>query len=147
MDIYKRLIEDHRKHEKMAKELLKTSGDTPERRKLFEEFRVELESHANAEDQTLYAEMLKKPDAAKDARHSVAEHKEMSDGLEELTQIDMGTGAWLNKFKSVWHMIKHHEDEEEEEIFPSGDEALPASKEKAMVAEFEKRKSEEARTV
>ena len=143
MDIYERLKQDHAKHAEMAAQLLKTSGDTPRRQALFEAFRVELEAHANAEDQTLYSKMLANPDSAKAARHSVAEHKKMSDDMSELAEIDVTTDAWTQKFKSLWHYIQHHEDEEEREVFPVGDQALPDRQERAMVGEFERRKAVE----
>ncbi len=143
MDIYQRLTKDHRKHAEMAAQLLATHGDSAERRELFTTFRVELEAHANAEDQTLYSTMLANPDSAEAARHSVAEHKKMADDLSELAETDMATGAWLQKFKSLWHYIEHHEEEEERDVFPVGDEALPDRQERAMVGEFERRKAAE----
>lgn len=145
MNIYDRLIRDHRKHAELAAKIIETTGDSPERRSLFETFRVELEAHATAEDQTLFAAMMGRADASREARHSVAEHKKISDKLEELAETDMSSGVWLRRFKDLWDYVKHHEDEEERDIFPAGDEALSSIREALMVPQFEFRKVAAAR--
>ena len=79
--IYRDLKADHDKQRAMLKQLSEQSGDTSERRTLFETFRLELQSHAAAEEESLYAVMLGNPDLRDDARHSVSEHKEVDDLL------------------------------------------------------------------
>ena len=58
MDIYARLEDDHEKQRDMSAGLARTSGDTSERRRLFDELRREIEAHAAAEEQTFYAELI-----------------------------------------------------------------------------------------
>lgn len=48
MDIYDRLEKDHITQRKLCEKIEQTSGDTAERRKLWETLRVELEAHASA---------------------------------------------------------------------------------------------------
>lgn len=141
--IFKDLKADHDRHRKLLEGLAGTSGDSEERRTLFEELRTELQAHAAAEEESLYATMLEDPDLRDSARHSVAEHKELDDMLGELVETDMATGAWLNKFKELRHRYLHHIDEEEREMFPEADEGLSRKEAAEAAKTFEERKPRE----
>lgn len=142
-DIFSILKSDHELHREMLAKIAETSGDTQERRDLFEAFRIEVSAHAAAEEQSLYATMLGNPDLQEDGRHSVAEHKELDDLLGELQEIDMATGAWLIKFKDMRHRYEHHIDEEEEEMFPAAEKEFSKAKAQELGAKFDRRKPEE----
>ncbi|AIT79563.1 hemerythrin domain-containing protein [Novosphingobium pentaromativorans] len=141
--IFQDLKADHDRHRKMLEQLGETQGDSEERRKLFEKLRQELQAHAAAEEESLYATMLADPDLRDEARHSVSEHKEIDDFLAELIDTDMSSGAWLTKFKDMRHRYLHHIDEEEEDMFPAAAKGLSAEEEKKIAAIFEKRKPKE----
>ena len=141
--IFQDLKADHNRHRKMLEQLGETQGDSNERRALFEELRLELQAHAAAEEESLYATMLADPDLRDEARHSVSEHKEIDDFLAELMDTDMSSGAWLTKFKDMRHRYLHHIDEEEEDMFPAAAKDLPAEEERKIAAIFEKRKPKE----
>lgn len=143
MDIYERLIQDHEKQRRLCAELMKTSGDSAERRKLFAELCEEVESHAAAEEQSFYAALIEKADGQDKARHSVAEHKEASDLIEELQAMDMGTGAWIQKFEKLKEDLVHHVDEEEEEVFPLAKKLIDAQRAENLADKFEARKAAE----
>lgn len=142
-DIFSILKSDHDLHRAMLAKIAETSGDTPERRDLFEAFRIEVTAHAAAEEQSLYATMLGDPELQDDGRHSVAEHKEIDDMLGELQDTDMATGAWLIKFKDMRHRYEHHIEEEEEEMFPAAQEQFSKAKAKELGAKFDRRKPAE----
>jgi hemerythrin-like domain-containing protein len=142
-DIFSILKSDHDLHREMLAKIADTSGDTPERRDLFEAFRIEVTAHAAAEEQSLYATMLADPALQEDGRHSVAEHKELDDLLGELQQTDMATGAWLTKFKDMRHRYEHHIEEEEEEMFPAAKKELSKAQTKELGEKFDRRKPEE----
>ena len=127
----------------MAAKLAETQGDSDDRRALFEEFRTEVTAHAAAEEESLYATMLGKPDLREDAVHSVSEHKEIGDLLGELADIDMASPAWLAKFKELRHDYEHHIDEEEEEMFPAAADELTDAEEAKLAEVFEDRKPKE----
>ncbi|MCB2059516.1 MAG: hemerythrin domain-containing protein [Novosphingobium sp.] len=141
--IYEDLKRDHEKHRKMFDRIAETHGESEERRTRFEELRKELQAHAAAEEESLYATMLGDPELRDEARHSVAEHKEIDDRLGELFETDMGSGAWLTKFKELRHRYFHHIDEEEEEMFPAAEDELSDKTEKRLADKFEKRKPRE----
>lgn len=142
-DIFSILKSDHDLHREMLAKIAETSGDTPERRDLFEAFRVEVTAHAAAEEQSLYATMLADPELQEDGRHSVAEHKEIDDMLGELQDTDMASGAWLTKFKEMRHRYEHHIEEEEEEMFPAAQEEFSKALAKELGAKFDRRKPAE----
>ncbi|WP_374410976.1 hemerythrin domain-containing protein [Novosphingobium colocasiae] len=141
--IFRDLKADHDRHRSMLEKLGETSGDSEERRTQFDALRTELQAHAAAEEESLYATMLAEPDLRDEARHSVSEHKEIDDYLGELVDIDMSSSAWLTKFKEMRHRYLHHIDEEEEEMFPSAARNLSAEAEKRIAKVFEQRKPAE----
>jgi len=141
--IFADLKADHDRHRDLLERIAATQGDSEDRRTLFEEFRTEVAAHAAAEEQSLYATMLAKPDLRDDARHSVAEHKEIDDLLGELSDIDMASGAWLTRFKALRERYEHHIDEEEKEMFPAAAEDLSATETARLAKIFERRKPRE----
>lgn len=145
MDIYERLKKDHVRQRDLAARIMETSGDSADRRELFARFREEVDSHADAEEQTFYAALIEKPDGQEKARHSISEHKEAADLLEELDELDMGSGGWLNKFKKLREEILHHLDEEEKEVFPLAEKLIADDKATDLAQAFDKRKAAEKR--
>ncbi len=141
--IFADLKADHDKHRELLEQLGETQGASDERKTLFEDLRKELQAHAAAEEESLYATMLAKPELRDEARHSVSEHKEIDDFLGELIEIDMGSSAWIAKFKEMRHRYLHHIDEEEEEMFPEAAEELSDAEEAKLAKVFETRKPKE----
>lgn len=141
--IFARLKADHDRHRKLLGQIDDTQGDSPERAKLFEAFRVEVTAHAASEEMSLYATMLGKPDLRDEAQHSVAEHKEIDDLLTELYEMDFASTGWLTRFRTMKHRYLHHIDEEEEEMFPEAEEGLSEAKKKELAAIFDKQKPKE----
>ncbi len=142
-EIFKRLKQDHDKHRELLDKLLDTSGETDTREKLFTELTKELKGHAAAEEQALYSTMLRKPPTTDDTRHSVAEHHEIDEALNDLAATDMASGAWLTKFKEFDHQYRHHIEEEEEDHFPEFAKHLDEDDMKHMRSVFDRRKREE----
>ncbi|NYT41504.1 hemerythrin domain-containing protein [Sphingomonas sp. R-74633] len=141
--IFRDLIADHDRQRVLLERVGETVGDSKDRRALFEQLRLELQSHAAAEEEALYATMLADPDLREDARHSVSEHKEVDDYLGELIAMEMSSPGWLVKFKEMRHRYLHHIDEEEEEMFPTAAKHLSAAQEEQLGKLFEKRKPKE----
>jgi hemerythrin superfamily protein len=144
MDIYARLREDHGKQRGLGAGLLETSGDSAERERLFRLLKNEVQAHAAAEEQTFYAELIAMSDGQERARHSIAEHKEAADLLEELSNIDMSSSAWITRYRQLHERLVHHLDEEEDEVFGRARELISGGRAKALAAEFDARKRDEA---
>ena len=141
--IFARLIEDHDKHRDLLAQLEQTHGASEQRAGLFEELTIELKAHASAEEQALYSTMMRKPPTTDETRHSVSEHHEIEEMLNDLAATDMASGAWLTKFRELAHRYTHHIDEEEEEHFPDFAKHLTKDDEAHMESVFERRKQAE----
>jgi hypothetical protein len=142
-EIFARLKQDHDKHRALLDRLMETQGESDERKTLFEELTRELKGHASAEEQALYSTMLRKPPTTDETRHSVAEHHEIEEALNDLAATDMASGAWLQKFKELDHDYRHHINEEEEEHFPDFEKYLDDEDRDHMRSVFDRRKREE----
>jgi hemerythrin superfamily protein len=141
--IFDRLKQDHDVHRQLLAKLTDAKGEADRREKLFEQFKVEVTAHAAAEEETLYATMLSRPDLREDAQHSVSEHKEIDDYLEELSDLKMDGEAWNREFEAMKKRYLHHIDEEEEEMFPDAAKELTADEERKLAATFARRKPAE----
>lgn len=146
-DIFDRLKQDHDKHRDLIARICETQGDSDERRTLFEQYKVDANAHAAAEEETLYATIMTMTDTRQDAQHSVKEHADLGMQFVELDEMDMASPAWLAKFKTLAHDYIHHIDEEEEEKFPKAKAAIDPEKAVALRDEFNARKPEEAARV
>tara|TARA_R110000824_G_scaffold111734_5_gene260437 strand:+ start:630 stop:1079 length:450 start_codon:yes stop_codon:yes gene_type:complete len=146
-DIFTRLKQDHDRHRKMLDRVADTSGDSTERREAFEELRIDVSAHANAEEQSLYAEMLSRPELQDKGRHSVAEHKEAEDYFEDLVDIDFDNTGWLTRFKTLKERLEHHMDEEENEIFAAAKKDLSEQRARELAKIFDDRKPIEKQEV
>lgn len=142
-DIFDAIKTDHDRHRDLLDKIASTSGDSQDRRDAWDDFYREVKSHAAAEEETFYSRMIEKTWGQDMARHSVHEHQELDDLLEELNQMDMAEGAWLQKFKTLRHDYEHHIDEEEEDLFKRAREVLSKDAIQAAGPEFAKRKEEE----
>lgn len=141
--IYAKLKADHDRHRKLIAQIEETSRKDEERRALFEELRKELQAHAAAEEEALYAPMLANPELRDEARHSVSEHKEVDDMLGELVDKDPSSLFWMTKFKTMRDRYLHHIEEEEEEMFPAASEELSKATEDKAAKVFTQRKPKE----
>ena len=141
--IFAELKRDHDRHRDLLARIADSDPDSKQRGELFEQLRVELQAHAAAEEESLYATMLANPELRDEARHSVAEHKEIDDYLGELVEADPSSDQWVKTFKELRHRYLHHIDEEEEEMFPAASKDLDDATKAKLATVFEKRKPRE----
>ncbi|ALR19913.1 MULTISPECIES: hemerythrin domain-containing protein [Sphingobium] len=141
--IFNRLKQDHDAHRQLLDKISDAKSEPDRLDKLFEQFKIEVTAHAAAEEETLYATMLARPDLREDAQHSVSEHKEIDDYLEELSELKFNGEAWKRKFAEMRKRYLHHIDEEEEEMFPDAAKELTADEEERLAALFAHRKPAE----
>jgi hemerythrin-like domain-containing protein len=143
--IFHRLKQDHDAHRQLFAKMADADRDQDGERleKLFAQFKVEVTAHAAAEEETLYATMLSRPDLREDAQHSVSEHKEIDDFLEELDGLAFNGEEWRKAFADMKKRYLHHIEEEEEEMFPDAARDLTTDEEQELGALFAKRKPAE----
>lgn len=142
-NIYDAIKSDHDDHRALLNTLEDTSGDSEKRRKAWDDFYNDVKSHAAAEEETFYSKLISKTWGQDAARHSVHEHQQLDDLMEELNEMDMSSPGWLTKFKTLKHDYEHHMEEEEDEVFARAKEVIPEDEIEGYGEKFESRKEEE----
>jgi hemerythrin superfamily protein len=142
--IYSLLKQDHEKHKDLLARLQKAST-TQEKEELWQRFYYDVKGHAAAEEETFYAELMSFSEGQPKARHSVSEHKELDDLLEEMGELKVTDAQWESKFKTLKHDYEHHIDEEETEIFPQAKKVLSQPLADQLGERFEARKTAEVK--
>ena len=70
------------------------------------------------------------------ARHSVAEHKEIDDFIEQLDGYDMSGPQWIQTARELADRLLHHLEEEEKEVFPVAGKALSDADKTSLAEEY-----------
>lgn len=142
-DIFAALEQEHDEQRTLIAQILETQGDSPERRRLFAELDEHIRSHSAAEEQSLLATLLRKPDFTSLTRHGVAEHHELHCILKDLAEMDMASSGWLQRFRTFQDKYEHHLEEEEEDMFPKARKALTDEDRRTLGDYFDRRKKKE----
>ncbi len=122
--IFEALRADHDTQRTLIDLLTKTEGDSDGRRELFDRLRAQLRAHAAAEERYFYVPLMEHDLTQDNARHSVAEHKELDDFIEQLESYELSAPQWLITARDLADRLTHHLDEEEREVFPVAGKAL-----------------------
>lgn len=146
-DLFGRLVEDHDRHRALIAMIQDSEPKSSARKKLFLEFTRETKAHAAAEEQALWSTVLRDPQTTDDARHAVAEHKQIDDLLADLAARDMSAPGWLKRFEKLKEKYLHHIREEEQEQFVAAEKHLSAADITHLKSVFERRKRAEKAAV
>lgn len=142
MNIFEALRQSHEIQRDLARQLTQTSGDSPERRAIFEQLKNELFAHAVAEDRYFYIPLMMTDSGLNITRHALAEHHEMDELLEQLTETEMSNTGWLAIAKQLSDKVHHHLKEEEHGFFQQAGKILSEQQKKSLakqyLAEYEK---------
>lgn len=141
--IYDAITADHERHRDLLDRIAATTGDSPERREAWNAFYCDVKSHSAAEEEEFYSTLMNETWGQDAARHSVHEHAQMDEIMEELNDMDMGSSGWLTRFKTLKHDYEHHMEEEESEVFTRAKKVVGAEDNDAFGARFLKRKEKE----
>ncbi|ASM51998.1 hypothetical protein PESP_b0439 [Pseudoalteromonas espejiana DSM 9414] len=136
MNIFEALRHDHDKQRKLVDALIQTHGDTTERHKLMDELKTELEDHAKFEERYFYNPLMFDDLTHEKARHSVAEHHEIDELIEQLEDTEMSSSAWLVAAKKLHHLVHHHLSEEEHEVFQLAGKALTEGQKESLADQY-----------
>ena len=142
MDIYKAIKDDHDIQRDLCSKILKTSGESEERKKLWEDLKKELEVHEVAEERYFYSPLIDTDKMQEDARHGMAEHHEMDEMIEELDDTDMSSPHWMATLKKLTEKVEHHLKDEEEEFFKKAKTIYSEEEEKSLAKSYEQTMSE-----
>lgn len=142
MNIFEALRQSHEIQRDLARQLTQTSGDSPERRAIFEQLKNELFAHAVAEDRYFYIPLMMTDAGLNITRHALAEHHQMDELLEQLTETEMSNTGWLAIAKQLSDKVHHHLKEEEHGFFQQAGKILSEQQKQSLakqyLAEYEK---------
>jgi hypothetical protein len=146
MTIFEAIREDHEIQRTLIDLVTKTTGSSDGRDELWTRLKGELEAHAAAEERYFYVPLMEHDMTQDTARHSVAEHKELEDFVEQLDGYDMSGSQWIQTADELRERLIHHLDEEEKEVFPVAGKVLTADEKTSLADEYrsdmERRKAE-----
>lgn len=135
-NIFEALRESHERQRGLYRQLVQTSGDTPERQDLFAQLKTELAAHELAEDRHFYAPLMQH-DAGMDlSRHALSEHHQIDELVESLEKADPATPAWLPLAKKLAEKVEHHLQEEEHRFFQMAGKLLTEKQKTALARDY-----------
>jgi hypothetical protein len=135
--IFEALRESHDQQRTLAEQLIQTSGDTAERRELFDLLKNELFAHAVAEDRYFYIPLMMTDSGLNISRHALAEHHEMDELLEQLTETELSSPSWLAIAKKLSETVHHHLKEEEHGFFQQAGKILDDKQKESLAKKYQ----------
>jgi len=95
------------------------------KRTLAEQVFVELETHAQLEENVFYPAVNEETEEGPElVKESLSEHETVKKLIQELRGMAQATDAFDAKFQELIHYVEHHVEEEESEMFPLAEEEL-----------------------
>lgn len=143
MNIFEALRNDHDIQRDLLEKLVDTSGDSKTRDEIFKKLRTELEAHADAEERYFYKPLIDSDKTQDKARHSIAEHHEIDELIEQLEKTEYSSSAWLKIAKDLQEKVEHHLDEEEHEVFQMAGKVLSENNKKSLAKDYESHMAKE----
>ena len=143
-NIFEALRESHDKQRRLLAALTDTHGDSHKREGLFAAVKAELAHHAAAEERYFYVPLMAYDQTQEKARHSVAEHHEIDELVETLEQTDYSSPGWLSSAQKLQHLVTHHLDEEEQEVFQAAGKRLTSDEKTQLARDYEQMMTEQA---
>jgi len=135
-NIFEALRESHERQRTLCAEVLKTSGDTPERHDLFAQLKTELAAHELAEDRHFYRPLMLHDEGMDLSRHAIAEHHAMDEMVESLEATDASSPAWLALARKLAEKVEHHLHEEEHRFFQMAGKLLTEPQKTALASSY-----------
>lgn len=117
MNIFEALRLSHDSQRTLALQILQTQGDSPERDRLYRDFKRELAAHAAAEERWFYLPLIEDDSSMAQARHGMAEHHDFDEKVEELDKTEYSSPGWIAQFTKLKEKLFHHLEDEEHAIF------------------------------
>ena len=138
MNIFEQLRQSHAVQRELSEKLVQTSGDSPERRALFELLKNELFAHAVAEDRYFYIPLMMTDSGLNITRHALSEHHEIDELLEQLTETELSNPGWLSIAKKLADLVHHHLKEEEHGFFQQAGKILSEAQKTSLAEQYVK---------
>ncbi len=146
MNIFEALRESHDRQRTYAEAVVRTSGDTPERKEAYERLKAELQAHETAEERHFYIPLMQFDNGVDFSRHAISEHHEMDEMMEELDETEMSSPSWLATAKKLSEKVHHHLKEEENKFFQSAGKLLSDKQKTDLADEYLKEFEEQLKS-
>ena len=136
MNVFEALRESHDIQRELSEKLVQTSGDSAERRELFDLLKNELFAHAVAEDRYFYIPLMMTDSGLNITRHALSEHHEIDELLEQLTETEFNNSSWLAIAKKLCELVHYHLKEEEHGFFQQAGKILSESEKTSLAQQY-----------
>ncbi|VVN36751.1 hypothetical protein PS645_05141 [Pseudomonas fluorescens] len=146
MNIFEALRESHERQRTYAEAVVRTSGDTPERKEAYERLKAELQAHETAEERHFYIPLMQFDNGVDLSRHAISEHHEMDEMMEELDETEMSSPSWLATAKKLSEKVHHHLKEEENKFFQSAGKLLSDKQKTSLAKDYLKEFEEQLKS-
>jgi iron-sulfur cluster repair protein YtfE (RIC family) len=118
MDALKLLQTDHKNVKALFKKA-EGNKNPKQQKQLFEQIKMELETHAHIEETVFYPAIAKNAELKDMVLESLEEHKQVKTLLREMESLTADSDKFEPKLKVLAENVEHHAVEEEEgEMFP-----------------------------
>jgi hemerythrin-like domain-containing protein len=115
---------DHQKVRDLFQQY-ETASDVETKGTIAEEVFIELETHAQLEENIFYPAVHEETDEGPElVKESVAEHATMKNLIQQLRNMGPHGQGFDAKFRELLQQVEHHVEEEETEMFPLAEEEL-----------------------
>ncbi len=138
MNIFESLRADHDRQRELMEKLVQTHGDSGSRDQLFQLVKTELASHSAAEERCFYIPLMEDDLTQEKARHSISEHHELDELIEQLETTEYSSPGWLTVAKQLADKVHHHLNEEEHEVFQLAGKVLSEEQKQNLSGAYEK---------
>ena len=132
------LKKQHRQVEKLFKQVEKTE-DPRQRRKLLDQIAADLKMHTQIEEEIFYPAVREvgTSKAEEMVDEAFEEHHVVDLVLAELPQVDPEDERFEAKMTVLSELVKHHVEEEEDEMFPLAEKKLGSERIKELGQQME----------
>ena len=134
--IFDVIRESHDLQRDLCRKLTASRNDVAARELLFLQLKVELMSHAAAEERCLYVPLLMEDGGLDASRHALHEHHEVDELLEKLSIHDKKQAGWIATAKTLSYKVRHHLKEEESKFFQLAGRLLSATKKESLAGKY-----------
>lgn len=136
-DIFARIKTDHDTIRSLLDKTEKANGSG---RAVFDELQRELWAHSKVEEGVFYASLKKAKEAKSETVEGLNEHHLINGLLDELNAMKTTDSGWKEKLQVLGELVRHHLDEEEEELFEEARDVLDDDRAAELGGAYDDRK-------
>lgn len=139
-DVISLIKEDHRDVESLFERLRKMPENRPA---LLAELAAKFVAHSEGEEDEVYPALAKRrPEEKEEVHHGAEEHHEAEEMISRLLETDPDGPEFDTLLRELVEAVTHHVEEEENDILPALEKALPFEERVQLGKAFSKRKAE-----